>query len=186
MGKDILQTIDSAGINGIKKADLKKAHGKDCDNTLESLKEKEQIFIEKRGVAYFVWSKENYIDYLKCNDPKCKLVLETAGPSQSTAKSKHTQNLREARTISNYSTLENNDFQSIFNKCLHESATSIGWTSFDKVREKICEIHNLSKEKFYMLARDLIDKNGARYEVSSGGQEGIIVRGLVHCYVRNV
>ena len=37
-----------------------------------------------------------------------------------------------------------------------------------------------------MLARDLIDKNGARYEVSSGGQEGIIVRGLVHGYVRNV
>jgi len=185
MAKDILQRIASSGIKGIKKADLKKAY-KDCNNTLERLEKNGQVFIEKKGTAYFVWSKENYIGYLTQNDPRCKLVLDmVTGPSQSTAKKAHT-NLREAQTISNDFTARNNDFQTIFNKCLNESGTSMGWTSFDKVREKICDIHNLSKEKFYTLASDLIDKNRERYEVSSGGQEGIIVRGLVHGYVRNV
>jgi len=191
MAKDILHSIESAGASGIKKTDLKKRYGKDCDDILEKLKEAEQIFIEKKGTAYFIWTKENYIRHLTQNDPKFKVILDMVlGVSQSVATLRErTQNLREEmESISSQdSALTNNrDFETIFNKCLQESATSMGWAPLSTVREKICGAQNLSKEKFYTLATDLIERNRERYEISSGGQEGIIVRGLVHGYVRNI
>ena len=59
-----MEKIESSGISGTKKADLKKTYGKECESILEELKAKEQIFIEKKGVAYFIWTKENYIQHL--------------------------------------------------------------------------------------------------------------------------
>ncbi|TLX65999.1 MAG: hypothetical protein E6L02_06805, partial [Thaumarchaeota archaeon] len=67
MIEEVLERILSAGINGIKKAELKKTFGKNCDNILQNLIEKEQIFVEKKGVAYFVWTRDNYILHLSQN-----------------------------------------------------------------------------------------------------------------------
>jgi hypothetical protein len=78
------------------------------------------------------------------------------------------------------------DFETIFNKCMKEAGTSVGWAPFSTIREKVCQNQNLSKEKFYVLATDLIEKHRERYEISSGGPEGVVIRGLVHGYVRNV
>src|SRR5881296_2753327 len=115
MTVNILQKIESAGVDGIKKVALKKIYGKECDNMLERLKKKEQIFIEKKGVAYCVWSKENYILHLTQNDPKFKLVLDmVSGTGQSVSKG-HTKNLlEEMESISNQdSALANNDFETV-------------------------------------------------------------------------
>ncbi len=191
MTEEILRRIESAGITGIKKADLKKALGKECDDMLETLQQKEKIFIEKKGVAYFVWTRDNYILHLTENDAKFKLMLNMViGVSHSVARLKeHTQNLREdmERISLQESLPQNIDFENIFNKCIIEAgSTSIGWAPFSKVREKVCQTKNLSKEKFYSLASDLVERHRERYEVSSGGQEGIIIRGMVHGFVRNV
>lgn len=186
----ILEKIDSCGVDGIKKADLKKIFGKDCESTLEELKAKEQIFIEKKGVAYFVWTKENYVQHVTQNDPKFKLMLDMlAGMSQSLAKVQaHTDTLQEEleKCSPQNGISKNNDFEGIFNSSLNESSTSIGWVPFDKIREIVCENQHLSKEKFYQMATNLIENNKDRYEISSGGQEGIVMRGLVHGYVRNI
>ncbi len=61
MIEEILGTIESSGITGIKKTELKKTFGKDCESILEELKAKEQIFIEKNVYAYFIWTKVKYI-----------------------------------------------------------------------------------------------------------------------------
>ncbi len=187
---EILEKIESSGVGGIKKADLKKTFGKDCESTLEELKAKEQIFIEKKGIAYFIWTKENYIQHITQNDPKFKLMLNMlVGVSQSLAKVKaHAETLEEE--LEKHSTQENvsknDDFEGVFNSSLNESSTSIGWVPFTKIREKVCETHNLSKDKFYQMASNLIENHKDRYEISSGGQEGIVMRGLVHGYVRNI
>lgn len=190
MIEEVLHSIGSTGIVGVKKADLKKTYGKECDEILEKLAKEEKIFIEKKGVAYFVWSRENYILHLTENDPKFKLILNMlVGVSHSVARLKdHTQNLREdMERISLQENLHHDiDFENVFDKCLREAGTSIGWTSFSKIREKICQTRDLSKEKFYLLAGDLVEKHHDKYEVSSGGQEGIVIRGLVHGFVRNV
>ncbi len=190
MIEEILQRISSTGIDGIKKVELKKVFGKECDDTLEKLRQEEKIFIEKKGVAYFVWTRENYILHLTENDPKFKLMLSMViGVSHSVARLKeHTQNLREdmERISLQENSSQNIDFENIFDRCLRETGTSIGWTPFSKVREKVCETHSLSKERFYSLASDLVERHRERYEVSSGGREGIVIRGMVHGFVRNV
>jgi len=185
---EILEKIESSGIKGIKKAELKKAYGKDLESVLESLKEKEQILVERKGTAYFVWTKENYIHFITENDPKFKLMLTlSAGLSSSLDKIQaHVDALQEKLDCSQENNSLEKDFEQIFNRSLNESATSIGWTPFSKIREKICETQSLSKEKFYQMVMNLIERNQERYEISSGGQEGIMMRGLVHGYVRNV
>ena len=190
MSKEILKRISSAGLNGIKKAELKKTLGKDCDNILQELIDKEQIFVEKKGVAYLVWTHDNYILHLSQNDPKFKIVLNMVmGVSHSVAKVKeHTNNLGETLTRISQQNMVNpeSDFKAEFDRRLTESSTSIGWAPFSEIRKKICESKKISPENFYTMASDLVEKYREKYEVSSGGQEGIITRGLVHGYVRNV
>jgi hypothetical protein len=190
MKGEILEKIGSSGVGGIKKLDLKKTFGKDCESILEELKADEEIFIEKKGVAYFVWSKEHYVQHITQNDPKFKLMLGMlAGVNQSLAKVQaHADVLQEEleRSASKEGVSKNDNFEGIFNSSLNQSSTSIGWVPFDKIRERVCENQNLSKEKFYQMATNLIENHQDRYEISSGGQEGIVMRGLVHGYVRNI
>ena len=61
MIEEILQSIESAGLTGIKKAALKKAYGKDCEKIIEELQREEKVFVEKKGVAYFVWTRDHYV-----------------------------------------------------------------------------------------------------------------------------
>ncbi len=187
---EILEKISSSGVVGIKKIDLKKTFGKECEGVLEELKANEKIFIEKKGVAYFVWTKENYVQHITQNDPKFKLMLGMlSGVSQSLAKVQaHADVLQEEleRASLKEGVSKNDDFEGVFNSSLNESSTSIGWVPFDKIRERVCENQNLSKEKFYQMATNLIESHQDRYEISSGGQEGIVMRGLVHGYVRNI
>jgi hypothetical protein len=190
MMEDILHSIESAGVDGIRKADLRKTHGKGCEEALEKLKSEEKIFVEKKGVTYFVWAKDNYILHLTENDPKFKLMFNMViDVSQSLDRLKgqtHTlrQEMEDIALQDNSSTII--DFETEFNKCMSEAGTSVGWAPFSKIRETVCQTQNLSKEKFYIFAANLIEKNRDRYEISSGGQEGVVIRGLVHGYVRNV
>ena len=190
MSEEILERIASVGINGIKKAELKKTFGKNCDEILQNLINTEQIFVEKKGVAYFVWTRNNYILHLSQNDPQFKIVLNMVmGKSHSMAKVKeHANNLED--TVSKISqqnvASSESDFKAEFDRRLTESSTSIGWAPFLDIRKKICESKKISPENFYSMASDLVERHREKYEVSSGGQEGIIMRGLVHGYVRNV
>jgi hypothetical protein len=188
MSENVLERIVSAGLNGIKKTELKKTFGKDCDNILKNLIDNEQIFVEKKGVAYFVWTQDNYISYLSQNDPKCKIILRmTIGKNHSKKINEHA-NMGETmnKIPQQYVVGQESDFKIEFDRRLTESSTSIGWAPFSDIRKKICETKKISPENFYSMATELVEKHRERYEISSGGQEGIIMRGLVHGYVRNV
>ena len=190
MSEEVLERIVSAGLNGIKKAELKKTFGKKCDNILQNLIDSEQIFVEKKGVAYFVWTKDNYVSYLSQNDPKCKIVLNMAvGKNHSVTKVKNnTNNIGERINNTPQQNIagQENEFKIEFDRRLTESSTSIGWAPFSDIRKKICDSKKISPENFYSMAAELVERHKERYEISSGGQEGIIMRGLVHGYVRNV
>jgi hypothetical protein len=71
-----------------------------------------------------------------------------------------------------------------FDRTLTEIPTSIGWVELALIRERICDKYSISKQNFYSLASQLIDQFSNRYELSSGGNEGVLVRGLVHGFVR--
>lgn len=187
MTNEVLDKISSAGLNGIKRAELKRIFGKNCESVLSTLIEKQEIFIEKKGNAYFVWTKENYVSHLSQDDPKSKPALNMATKmSVKEEKREHLNNVRNTINTSHNVINSDIEFKSEFDRCLANASTSIGWTPFSLIRKKICESKHISSDHFYTLASELVERHRENYEISSGGQEGIITRGLVHGFVRNI
>lgn len=186
MEDEILKKVSSSGLNGIKRIELKRIFGKNCGDVLETLIEKQQIFIEKKANAYFVWSKENYHSKRLQDNPEFKLVLsKTAKLNAESDTTNHKHDVQNTINVV-HQINPDVDFKIEFDKCLTESSTSIGWTPFSQIRKKICESKQISSDHFYTLASELVEKHRENYEISSGGKEGILMRGLVHGFVRNI
>lgn len=75
-------------------------------------------------------------------------------------------------------------FKMEFDRTLVEIPTSIGWVELAMIRQRICDKYNISKYNFYSNASQLFDQFSNSYELSSGGNEGVIVRGMIHGFVR--
>ena len=75
-------------------------------------------------------------------------------------------------------------FKMEFDRTLTEIPTSIGWVEIGMIRERVCDKYKISKQNFYGFASQLFDQFNSIYELSSGGNEGVTVRGLVHGFVR--
>lgn len=82
----------------------------------------------------------------------------------------------------NHLTLD--QFKMEFDRTITEIPTPIDWVELAMIRERVCGKYSISKQNFYSLASQLFDQFNNRYELSSGGNEGVIVRGLVHGFVR--
>jgi hypothetical protein len=178
MNSQILEKVEASGVCGIKKAELKKIFGSECDSSLAELASEEKIIVDNKGVAHYVWSKDNYLSHLSQNDPKFKII------------SKQVQSLEESinqmrSDLTKTPSTTNADFQSSFDSCINSLSSSLGWVPFSSIRQKLCESLEISPEKFYTLASSLVESN-RKYEVSTGGQEGIHVRGMLHGYVRKL
>ena len=187
MEDEILKKISSSGIKGIKRLELKRTFGKNCENVLEALIEKQQVFVEKKGTAYFVWTRENHQTKKSQYEPTIRMVQNNVTKLKY-VKPKPINPIHDLRNTINIfqQTNPNIDFKIEFDKCLTESYTSIGWMPFSQIRKKICDSKNISSDHFYTLASELLEKHRENYEISSGGKEGIIMRGLLHGFVRNV
>ncbi|MFN3655149.1 MAG: hypothetical protein ACK4TO_07475 [Candidatus Nitrosotenuis sp.] len=177
MNSQILEKVEASGVCGIKKTELKKIFGTECDSSLEELAKQEKIIVDNKGIAHYVWSKDNYLSHLSQNDPKFKILSKLVQNLENTV-----NQIRSDCTKSPSPTL---DFQTNFDMCLSELSTSLGWVPFSSIRQKLCASLNITSEQFYSLASSLVESN-QKYEVSTGGQEGIQVRGMLHGYVRKL
>jgi hypothetical protein len=81
-------------------------------------------------------------------------------------------------------TMSVDDFKEQFDVALASSGSSIGWIELAHIRNKICDSCNISSGEFYRLVRELTSMHQDKYELSTGGQEGVMVRGLLHGFVR--
>ncbi len=81
-------------------------------------------------------------------------------------------------------TLSVHDFKEQFDVALSKSASSIGWIELADIRNKVCRTCNISSDEFYRLVAELTSMDQDRYELSTGGREGVMVRGLLHGFVR--
>jgi hypothetical protein len=81
-------------------------------------------------------------------------------------------------------TMSVHDFKEQFDVALANSGSSIGWIELANVRNKICDSCNISSDEFYRLVRELTNMYQDKYELSTGGREGVMVRGLLHGFVR--
>jgi hypothetical protein len=103
-------------------------------------------------------------------------------------KSEHTlkvMNLVESdRHTSAKRSMSDYEFNKEFDIALTNYASSIGWVELAKIRNELCEKCSLSTDEFYHLVESLVSQHQDRYELSTGGGEGVMVRGLVHGFVR--
>lgn len=211
MSNDKLYTcIESAGVQGIRRMKLRKQFGTKAGKAIEDLLSQGLIFAEKKGGVTTYWSKDNYMQHLVSSDPKFKLMYDMYSNTKSRISSKISKisndlgekvsselNRKVADIVTevkavippkddghngNHLTLD--QFKMEFDRTITEIPTSIGWVELATIRERVCDKYSISKQNFYSLASQLFDQFNSRYELSSGGNEGVIVRGLVHGFVR--
>jgi hypothetical protein len=81
-------------------------------------------------------------------------------------------------------TMSVHDFKEEFDVALVNSGSSIGWIELANLRNKICDSCNISSDEFYRLVGELTSMHQDKYELSTGGREGVMVRGILHGFVR--
>lgn len=64
------------------------------------------------------------------------------------------------------------------------ASSSIGWVELCNLRKNLCSKMNISREQFYESLEEVVSSNYDKYELSTGGEEGIQLRGLLHGFVR--
>lgn len=192
----VLEKILSTGTNGIRKSDLKKAFTTfDLDRSLENLVNEGKVCIDKKGAAYHCWTAEVYLKHLNSVDPKFRILIERMKlierklDIQSNSIKDALNGLIDLLKTegTDHNALVNLDnFKIEFDTILSKSNSSIGWIELGQVRNELSQKFELSKNEFYELVEQLVNAYQNEYELSTGGNEGVILRGLLHGYVRGI
>jgi hypothetical protein len=206
----LTQRIFLSGSAGVKKTDLRKEFAEgDIDTILENAVTHGDIFIDKKGAAYYCWHREYYLQSLLNSDAKFRIIhdaiksLERSINKTSDALAKSlessTNNIIlglskldnenigtsiDDKGLSADFTTQHEQFKTDFDNAVSNYANSIGWVEFGKIRNELCTKYDISHEEFYHLVEQLINKYDKKYELSTGGYEGITIRGLIHGFVR--
>jgi hypothetical protein len=206
----LTQRIILSGSAGVKKTDLRKEFAEqDIDTFLEKAITQGDICIDKKGAAYYCWHREHYLQSLLNSDAKFRIIYDAIkslersinNTSDALAKSleSSTNNIIlslsklskenigasiDERGLSTGIKMQLEQFKTDFDKSVSNYANSIGWVEFGKIRNELCTRYDISHEQFYHLVEQLINKYDKKYELSTGGYEGLTIRGLVHGFVR--
>jgi len=192
----VLEKILSTGTNGIKKSDLKKEFTTfDLDKTLENLVNDGKVCIDKKGAAYYCWTSDVYLKHLYGVDPKFRILIERMKLIERKLDI-HSNSFKDALNGlidllktegADHNALVNLDnFKIEFDTILSKSNSSIGWIELGQVRNELSQKFDLSKNEFYELVEQLVNAYHNEYELSTGGNEGVVLRGLLHGYVRGI
>lgn len=76
------------------------------------------------------------------------------------------------------------NFKEQLDHAIANASSSIGWVELCNLRKNLCSKMNISREQFYHSLEEIVSSNYDKYELSTGGEEGIQLRGLVHGFVR--
>lgn len=193
----VLEKILSTGSNGIKKSDLKKEFTSfDLDQTLENLINDGKVCVDKKGAAYYCWTAEVYVKHLNSVDPKFRILLErikiierkldTQSNSVKDALNGLIEVLKSENSELPKALVNLDNFKIEFDTIISRSTSSIGWIELGNVRSELSQKFDLGKNEFYELVEQLVNSYQNEYELSTGGSEGLILRGLLHGYVRGI
>jgi hypothetical protein len=213
---DILNTINSFGSVGIKKTELKKKYNlDDFDVILNELVDEEKIYISKKGTFLYCWNKESYLHYLIKSDLKFKYLYESMSIIQNKINDysdsifKYIENIEgelvdlknsfndifdkvndiNSKSIKNsdfFNSVSLDDFKENFDKMLMQKSSSIGWVDLSSIKNEICQTFDITDNEFYNSVSTIVELSPEEYELSSGGYEGVVLRGIIHGYVRRI
>jgi hypothetical protein len=75
-------------------------------------------------------------------------------------------------------------FKAQLDNAITNNSSSIGWVELSELRKVLCSELGISQEEFYQSIQQVLFNHYDKYELSSGGKEGIQLRGLIHGFVR--
>ncbi|CAN5253117.1 hypothetical protein BH18THE2_BH18THE2_00340 [soil metagenome] len=202
-----MHKISLSGRNGIRRTEIKKEFQTTAiDDVVESLLKKGEVVMDKKGTAYYLWQADNYLQYLLMTDSKFRLMYDAVEETKRLVEDKIRQNPIPTPADSTKSpsdnienatdrfasvprtreelTFDNDMFKQEFDLALRRYPSSSGWVLLSTIREEMGKRYNIGQEEFYALVENMTNKEYNTYELSSGGSEGITVRGLLHGFVR--
>jgi hypothetical protein len=208
---EVMHKISLSGRNGIKRTEIRKEFQTIAiDEVVESLLKKGEVVMDKKGTAYYLWQADNYLQYLLMTDTKFRLLYDTVEETKRLVEDKIRQNpiptpADSTKSPSNNTeaafevatdkfasvpgrveeiTFDKDMFRQEFDSALRRNPSSSGWVLLSRIREEMGKRYNIGQEEFYSLVENMTNKEYNTYELSSGGSEGITVRGLLHGFVR--
>jgi len=95
-------------------------------------------------------------------------------------------NLKSARSSEFFNSISLDDFKENFDKMLMQKSSSIGWVDLSSIKNEICQIYDLTDNEFYNYVSTIVEMSPEKYELSSGGYEGVVLRGIIHGFVRRI
>jgi hypothetical protein len=199
--EQVIAKILTAGPLGIKKSELRKSFiGFDLEGLLHRLVTTGDVFIEKKGTSYYCWHKDHYLQSLLNSDPKFRLIYDSLRSLEksllnSTLSGSAPNETSEPEKLGNgpdtpaiivaeSESTDTAEFMREFDDAIAENSNSIGWVELEKIKRDLSSKHIYQRNDFYNRVKQLIEKNTERYELSTGGNEGIMIRGLLHGFVR--
>lgn len=210
----IYEDINSFGSVGIKKSELKKRFADETfEVNLDQLVLEDKICVSKKGTYIYCWGKKFYLEYLLSSDIKFKYLYESiigiqnklnnysdsifkyvekidcelSEVKNSFVRIEEKIGLLKTDTSSvneNNNTLNLDEFKEQFDALMAEKSSSIGWLELSSIKDEVCNKSNITTSEFYSLVSDLIESHPEKYELSSGGYEGVVLRGIIHGFVR--
>lgn len=204
---EVIHKISLSGRNGIRRTEIRKEFQTTAiDDVVESLLKKGEVVMDKKGTAYYLWQADNYLQYLLMTDTKFRLLYDTVEETKRLVEDKIRQNpiptpVDSTKTPSDdiedatdrfasvprteeEITFDKDMFKKEFDLALRRYPSSSGWVLLSTIREEMGKRYNIGQEEFYALVENMTNKEYNTYELSSGGSEGITVRGLLHGFVR--
>jgi hypothetical protein len=199
-----MHRISLSGRNGIKRTEIKKEfQHMPVDEIVESLLETRKLVMDKKGTAFYLWEAENYLQHILTTDTKfgilyrkieeLKVILESnleqrmitpvslaGGYTSQYALDRPARNPFPDQRVA----IDKDQFERDFRLVLQHNSSSSGWVSLLKIREEMNEKYGVTREDFYSLVEEIANRDYETYELSSGGSEGITLRGLLHGFIR--
>lgn len=199
-----MHRISLSGRNGIKRTEIKKEfQHMPLDEIVESLLETRKLVMDKKGTAFYLWEAENYLQHILTTDTKfgilyrkieeLKVILESnleqrmitpvslaGGYTSQYALDRPARNPFQDHRVA----IDKDQFERDFRLVLQHNSSSSGWVSLLKIREEMNEKYGVTREDFYSLVEEIANRDYETYELSSGGSEGITLRGLLHGFIR--
>ena len=201
-----MHKISLSGRNGIKRTEIRKEFQNIAiDEVVESLLKKGEVVMDKKGTAYYLWQADNYLQYLLMTDTRFRLLYDTIEETKRLVENRIRQPSDSTKSPSNNTeaqfedatdrfgsvpkrleeiTFDKEMFRQEFDNALRRNPSSSGWVLLSRIREEMGKKCNIGQEEFYTLVENITNKEYNTYELSSGGSEGIMVRGLLHGFVR--
>jgi hypothetical protein len=204
-----MHRISLSGRNGIKRTEIKKEfQHMPVDEIVESLLGTREVVMDKKGTAFYLWEAENYLQHILTTDTKFRLLYRKIEELKAILESNLDQrmitpvSLASGKNATGYTSqyaldrpardlfqdhrvaIDKDQFERDFRLVLQHNSTTSGWVSLLKIREEMNEKYRVTREDFYSLVEEIANKDYETYELSSGGSEGIILRGLLHGFIR--